>query len=264
MKKLKLISIWILILTYLVIITGFISEKEESLLCNTIEISILDSLNNRFLNKTNIMSLLEEENLNILGYPVNEIDIKKLEKLLMDNQKIGNSEIYFTTKGRLNIEITQHKPMVRIINNKNDSYYLGEHGTIIPVSDNFSPYVLVLSGHIHEPFNIHKINNIWELETGNFNKKEKIIYDAFHLVKFICEHEFWRSQIVQIYVNDMYEFEIIPRVGPHIIEFGNTAYCAEKFDKLETFYLEYLNKTDWNKYTRINLKFKNQVICTKR
>lgn len=264
MKKLKLISIWILILTYLIVITGFISEKEEKLLCNSIEIKILDSLNTGFVSKNNVISILEEENLNILGSPVNNIDLKKLERLLLNNRQISNSEIYINKKGRLNIEITQHKPMVRIINSKGESYYLSEQGTIIPLSGTFCPYVLVVSGNIHEPFNIHKINNIWDAECRNMNSKEKMIYDAFQLVKFICKNEFWSSQIVQIYVNDKYDFEIIPRVGPHIIEFGNIMYYAEKFDKLETFYLEYLNKTDWNKYTRINVKFKNQVICTKR
>ena len=39
----------------------------------------------------------------------------------------------------------------------------------------------------------------------------------------------------------------------------------EKFEKLKMFYTEGLNKTDgWNKYSTINIKYKNQVVCTKK
>ncbi len=264
MKKIKLISVWLLIIAYLFIISGFISGKEESLLCNAIEIKILDSLNNRFINKNDIVVLLEQKRVKILGYPVNEINLKELESLLRDNQQISNSEIYITEKGIVNIEIVQHKPLVRIINSINKSYYLGEQGTVIPLSDKFSPYILVINGHIHEPFNIDRAVNIMDYESGSLGKRERVIYDAFRLAKYICDNEFWRSQVVQIYVNDRYEFEIIPRVGPHIIEFGEITDLEEKFEKLETLYLKWFNKTDWNRYTRINVKYKNQIICLKQ
>jgi cell division protein FtsQ len=263
MKIIKLVFIWLLITAYLFIISGFISDREDDLLCNAIEIRIMDSLNNKFINRNDIVTIFEENNINILGYPVNNIDLKKLELLLMNNRQIRNSEIYITKKGRLNIEVVQHKPIVRIINRKNESYYLGGDGTIIPLSERFCPYVIVVSGNIHEPFNAHQVNNIQEYMTDSLSTKEKVIYDVFRLVKYIYGNEFWNSQIVQVYVNDKNEFELIPRVGPHIIEFGSINDIEEKFEKLVTLYLKLFNKTDWNKYTRISVKYKNQIICIK-
>jgi cell division protein FtsQ len=47
--------------------------------------------------------------------------------------------------------------------------------------------------------------------------------------------------------------------------FGEAKDFEEKFEKLKTFYTEGLNKTDgWNKYSTINIKYKNQVVCTKK
>jgi cell division protein FtsQ len=47
--------------------------------------------------------------------------------------------------------------------------------------------------------------------------------------------------------------------------FGDAKDFEEKFEKLKTFYTEGLNKTDgWNKYSTINIKYKNQVVCTKK
>jgi cell division protein FtsQ len=85
------------------------------------------------------------------------------------------------------------------------------------------------------------------------------------MAKYINADDFWRSQIHQIYVNDNDDMEIVPLVGDQRIIFGDTTSMEEKFKKLLTFYQEGLNTTGWwNKYSTINLKFKNQIVCTKK
>jgi cell division protein FtsQ len=263
MKKFRFILVWIPIFVYLIIISGFISESEGDLLCNEIKIKILDSVNTRFIEQEDVIDILTQDNQEILGSPVKHINLKELENLLMNHYAIKNSELYVTKKGKLNIEITQHTPVVRIINRKNKGYYIAEDGNIMPLTNNFSPFVLVASGYITEPFNNKQLVNILEIDTNNLNIKEKVLFNTFRLVKYIYKDEFWRSQIVQIYVNDKYEFELIPRVGPHIIAFGDISHYREKFEKLKTLYMEGLNKTGWNNYTTLNLKFENQIVCIK-
>jgi cell division protein FtsQ len=46
--------------------------------------------------------------------------------------------------------------------------------------------------------------------------------------------------------------------------FGDISNCEEKFQNLESLYINGLNAVGWNKYETINLKYKGQVICTKR
>jgi cell division protein FtsQ len=83
-------------------------------------------------------------------------------------------------------------------------------------------------------------------------------------VKYISEDKFLSSQIVQIYYNGSGDFELIPRVGAHQIIFGDIKDYQLKFMKLKVLYEEGLKYEGWNKYVMINLKYKNQVICTKR
>jgi cell division protein FtsQ len=45
---------------------------------------------------------------------------------------------------------------------------------------------------------------------------------------------------------------------------GDAHDLDEKFRKLFAFYRYGLNKIGWNKYSIINIKFKNQVICSKQ
>jgi cell division protein FtsQ len=89
------------------------------------------------------------------------------------------------------------------------------------------------------------------------------IYDVYKLASFITGDSFWKSQIEQIYVNRNYDFELIPRVGSHVIELGKVEDLEEKFENLKILYLRGFNRIGWNKYEKISLKYKNQVVCTK-
>ena len=73
------------------------------------------------------------------------------------------------------------------------------------------------------------------------------------------------SLIHQINITPDKEIELYPAIGDHKIIFGEGNDFEEKFNKLKLFYTEGLNKTDgWNKYSVINIKYKNQVVCTKK
>ena len=82
---------------------------------------------------------------------------------------------------------------------------------------------------------------------------------------YITKDTLLNNLIHQLSVNEEKEFEMYPSIGNHKIIFGNATDIAEKFEKLKIFYKEGLNKTDnWNKYSTVNLKYKNQVVCTKK
>ena len=83
------------------------------------------------------------------------------------------------------------------------------------------------------------------------------------LAMYINQDEFYRMQVDEIYVDNYREFEIIPKVGKHSILFGDINDIPEKFTKLTAFYREGLKKTGWSKYKTLNIKYKNQVICSK-
>jgi cell division protein FtsQ len=46
--------------------------------------------------------------------------------------------------------------------------------------------------------------------------------------------------------------------------FGTGDDIEIKFEKLMLFYKEGLSRVGWDKYSTINLKYKNQIVCTKK
>jgi cell division protein FtsQ len=131
----------------------------------------------------------------------------------------------------------------------------------MPVSDKFASYVPVASGNIPDRYVSGSIINPNEIKTGAYNKT--LPEQLFELAMFTRNDELWGAQFVQYYVNEDGDIELIPRVGNHRIILGDTQNMKEKFDKLRLFYKEGLQATDWNKYNTINLKFADQVVCTK-
>ena len=68
----------------------------------------------------------------------------------------------------------------------------------------------------------------------------------------------------QIYIERNGDMMMVPKVGDHVIELGTIDDLDNKFSNLLTFYLNGMPRAGWNTYSKISLKFKGQVVCTKK
>ncbi len=258
MKKfIKHIILTISVLGYLIVILGFVSKEEKKVTCSRFRIIIHDSLDVQFVNSRMIRNVLLRGGNSLAGKSFDDISLQQIEDKIREIKYIKRAEVYTTVEGELVVDIYQRKPEVRIIDRSGQGYYFDREGYIIPLSPNYSPYVMVVNGAIGERY--RRVTNINELDPEN-----NLLADIYKLVKYIQADKFWEAQIVQIYVNGKGEFELIPRVGSHIIEFGKADNMEEKFEKLWILYNDGFYYKGWNQYDRINLKYKNQAICTKR
>lgn len=256
------VSIWLVSISALTMILGF-SEKEKCMIkCNALKIEISDENENEFITKNDVLDLLNSKEKQPVNKLMNDINIGMLEKLINSNPYVANAEVFSTIDGTLNIDIHQRNPIIRIINFKDEHFYIDNLGEFMPVSLNYSAPVIVANGFIFDSYAEQKVSKYEQLELDTKATKP-LINQLYELAKFITNDQFWNAQIEQVYVNHQAEIELIPRIGNHRIILGNASQLAEKFNKLMIFYKEGLNKTGWNNYNIINLKFTNQVICTK-
>lgn len=260
MKRWKKIVLWSCIILYLGLMVGFFANRYEKLVCKSIKIKIADSSDHCYVKSADILYVLNRNNIKYKGIPLSKINLNKIEQVVKANQIIDECRAYTGINGILHVEITQRQPIVRIIDKSRQGYYIDKEGNVLNLSLRGAPHVMVVNGNIRSPFKIGSPVNINRLNDSLAMKNFK---DICTLVNYISEEDFWNAQIVQIYVNRDGEFELIPRVGPHIILFGDIVDYEEKFRKLEIFYKEGLNYIGWNHYLTINLKFKDQVVCTK-
>jgi cell division protein FtsQ len=257
-------SQWLMVITYLVVALSFASNKAEMAVCSSIDINIADSLNNAFVTKSDVLKTLEREHSNFIGIPLSMINTHILEQQIKAMQAVKGAEVYKTAEGKLAINIEQRKPIVRIINRQGQSYYIDVEGRTLPLSSKFTSHVLIINGNITEPFNIEPNIEVLKWTGKNITNESPLICQLYDFAKFIVNDPFWRAQITQIYVDNPNSIELIPRVGPHTVILGNLDEYRTKLAKLKLFYERALPEEGWNKYKEINLKFKNQIVCTKR
>ncbi|TAL58812.1 MAG: cell division protein FtsQ [Bacteroidetes bacterium] len=263
--KILRISFWILLAAGLSTVFAFVQKQEDDLLCSQVNISILrDPLQeNYFVNEGAIRELIAQRFGQVENTSLKNIDVNYLEHLMYANPWVARAEVYLSINGVVDIEIEQRQPILRIINVNGENYYMDSRGRLMRWSPDFTPRALIASGNIKEKYEEWNKIPVSELINNDTLKTRTMLDDLYMMAKFILADEFWSAHVEQLYVNMLGEIELVPKVGNHTILFGGSDEIAEKFWKLKTFYKEGLNYTGWDNYDTLNLKFNNQVVCSK-
>lgn len=241
---------------------SLVRSRQKDVSCKSVNISIDESEGNFFVEQNDIMNVIHDKWGALIGKRLDAINMNVLETMIQNNPFILRAEVFSTIDGEINIDIKQREPVLRIINSENQSFYIDKKGMFMPLSDKFASYVPVASGNIPDRYFAGSIiKNPNENQDTAYN--ETLMEQLFEVAMFTRSDELWGAQFVQYYVNEEGDIELIPRVGNHRIILGDTRDMKEKFDKLLLFYQKGLYETDWNKYNTINLKFADQVVCTK-
>ncbi len=88
--------------------------------------------------------------------------------------------------------------------------------------------------------------------------------DVKKVAQFIVADTFWNAFVSEINVNPDKTFDIVPVLGNTVIALGGGDSLPEKFDRLYSFYKQVWTKTGFNRYEKLDVRFYNQVVATKR
>lgn len=260
MNKILNISIWSIAILMIVVVFGFVSAEKEQVTFKEPVIHIDYDTDNRFIDETDILTqVLSKEDTGSLF--LDNFNVTDLEDKLSNNNSVKDAQVFKTVDGQLVINVKQRRPIVRVFSKK-ESYYIDEKGVLMPLSNKYTARLLVVNGEVDEPFAKRYLANYSNLEDSLASKT--MLDDIYKISSYIDNSEFWKAQIEQIHVNKVSGLELIPKVGNHKIVFGGIENLESKFEKLMIFYKKGLVNTGWNEYSILNLKYKNQVVCTKR
>lgn len=264
-KKIALITLWSLLAAGLLVSMGFVNKEQDSLLCKSLDIRVNQDGDLYFLNKMDIAQLINERGDSIVNQPKATVNIVKIEDALNSHENIAKAKVFVTIDGKVKVEVQQRRPLLRVITTTGDSYYLDAEGELMPLSDKYTAKVVIANGAISESYANNYKYSIKDFAKDKKKRKNSMLDELYAMGLFIDANPFWKAQVQQIYINEDKDMELVPLAGNQKIIFGDTTAMEEKFNKLLTFYQQGLNTTGWwNKYSTINLKFKNQIVCTKK
>ena len=259
-KVLKAIGILIIIsgIGYLVILTNKTYHEGQ---CEGMDINVLTGENeDSLVSEAQIRQMVESNFDSLKKRPLNAISLAAIEQTLRESPYVKDVDVYVTMNRKLKLKIRSFIPVVRILSHGDKSFYLDRKGSLIPVNPYHPSHVLLASGNIDATVPDSALSqNLHYTQLNNFSGIEEL----FNLAKQIKENRFLKAQVEQIFRNRENEYELIPKIGDQVIIFGKASLIKNKLKKLEAIYRQAIPRSGWQTYKIINLKYKNQVICSK-
>jgi cell division protein FtsQ len=251
-KKILVAVIWLIIGSGTIVLLVAAIEKRNNERCARIDIRISGVQNNFFIDKKDVLSILEKTNAGKLEkMPLHSIDLSFMETELQKSQWIKNAELFFDNNNVLEVRITEREPIARIFTASGSSFYIDSSLTRLPLSDKFSPRLPVFTDFPTDVIVLSK-------------QDSNLIKNIRTLSQFINANPFWMAQIDQVDISSNRGFDLIPKLGDHVIHFGDAENCGQKFNNLLCFYKQVLTKLGWTRYSAIDVQFKDQVVGVRK
>ena len=262
-KKIIIISAWIILLTGLGILLGFVEKENQSQVCNKLDILVKYNSNDYFITADDINTFLIAKGFKVKGASLSTIDEGKIETALLTIPYVENADVFTTIDGNTEISIIQKRAIVKVYNKYGQQFYIDDKGKLMPSSDKYTARLPVANGYISDMYNPFIKLDVSDSSNADSLIMTKSIYKIFRIAQFLDKDDFWKAMVEEIFINSKGDIELFTKIGEQTVIFGNIDNMDEKFDNLLVFYKQGLNKVGWKKYKTINLKYKNQVVCSK-
>lgn len=243
LKKILSILSVVVLAGYLVYsVMAMTDRHEDTRLCSGVDLHITDSLHFDLIDEEMVLAVLQEHSIDPVGLPLDEIDLDKVEATLLLHPLVGKVQCYKTGGNLLRINLSSKVPLVRVINNRGNDFYVDSKGEILS-QRSLAVQLPVATGYIDRQFAANELLKV---------------------VRALDRSEFWKAQVEQINVTKDKQIELVPRVGDHLLIIGTADNVEQKLERLMNFYEKGLDNVGWNKYRSISVAYDGQVVCKKR
>ena len=227
----------------LILLVGFLfafSNQRNSVRKVDLKAPVFIGENKLFITDQTVSKLLIQNQRPLTEQPKDIIDLNELEVALNSNSMIKKAEVFMSVEGELYTEIEQKRPIARV--SSNASYYIDDDGSYMPLSSNYTARV--------------------PLVTGNVNKDS--LETVYEFASAVDQDEFLKKHVIEIRQNDDNTIDFRIRKSDFTVHLGTLKKLGKKINNFKAFYQKAFKDKILETYTRVDLKFDKQVICTKK
>ena len=252
-KKILSIVLWVVTAAALVVL--FIFARENYLDAPVNGINLIPETDSGFVRRSELRD-------DIGGFcshhSIGTVNMVAIQSYLDRNPWIEQNAAYIDLDGTLNVNFKEYEPSFRVYGKNGHSVYVTKQGTVVPSSDNYTPYVLIANG------NFDLRNDTVTYQLCDTLEGDRNILCALHWFNAIERNPFIWNCVGQLYCNHHNEFELTMKGLDARIIVGDTCLSSDKLHRLETFMKQRINSHETKSMKIINLSYKNQIVCTKR
>ena len=122
-----------------------------------------------------------------------------------------------------------------------ESYYVDDEGCYMPLSNNFTARVPLVTGFV----------------------KKNDLKNVFSVANKIKNDDFLMKNVIEIHQDSDKTIYLKLRQCNFEVKLGDVNFLDKKINNLKAFYQKNLQDKTLNNYSKVNLQFDNQVVCTK-
>ncbi|WP_395063482.1 cell division protein FtsQ/DivIB [Flavobacterium sp.] len=240
MKFLKWYNIRLLLMFALVIfLYSFTSNRNSHRKLTKSEVVFVGD-NKNFVKQESVNKLLIENISDVKTIAKEDLNLNKLENSINKHPMVEKSEVFVSVDGVLKAVVKQKTPIARVFD-EFGSFYIDYEGNRMPLSDVNTARVPLISG---------------VFDDKNKKKLSKVL-------KMIYDDEFLKKNIIGVEVMSDESLMMTNRNFSYQIEFGKMMNEERKFKNYKAFFQKAILDSTLYKYKKINLRFTQQVVCTK-
>jgi cell division protein FtsQ len=222
-----------------IVLFSFTSNRNENRKLTKTKVVFVGE-NASFLKQETVNKLLIENSADASAIRKDKLDLNKLEKAVSSDPMVEESEVFVTIDGVLKAVVKQKTPIVRVFDGKR-SFYIDYKGNTMPLSANFTARVPLVLGVIRK-------------------QNSEALAELF---RKIYDDEFLKKNIIAIQIMPNGSLKMLNRNFDYQIDFGGTKNVDAKFRNYKAFFQKAVVDSSLYKYKKIDLRFTQQVICTK-
>lgn len=220
-----------------VFLLKFSLERFSSQSLEKIQVKMIQGEPVSFIDEKDIREIVKKGN---STGKIGSLDIPTLERKISAMPMVDSVNAYLKLNGELNLDIVQRIPVFRL-EKKGKVFYVDEKGVEFPLSKNYSHPCMLVSGNV---------------------KKEEYPM-LVELVKKIDQDKFSKNFFVGVSKNGA-DYELMTNDGHYKVELGDLENIDFKIKGFKTFVEKYLIYQEADKYSKISLKYDNQIVTTLR
>lgn len=239
---------------YFYFATILVCDKNQER-CQEVLIIVKDSVFNPLIRAGEVASFLDRSSVALLGRDFSAIDMYHLEKKVESFASVRKCNALRTIDGTLKLEILQHEPLFRI-ETQVGSFFVSKEKFIFPIVNPFRAPVLIVRGNV--PFSYPASYR------GQMDSTDSWLASMYRMTGFITTHDFWSRKTETVVVENNQDIRIVPKEDDLVLKIGDLSRFAYKLDKLQEFYRVLAPLGGKEKYSVVDARFGDQLVCTQR
>ncbi len=151
-KYLLLTLVWVIVVGYVICSATMLGVHRAEQVVKSVDIEVTDSTaNGHLVSSRQVREWLLHSGISTIGTPIESVNLSGIEEIVSNNGFVDRVDAYISFDGVLHIEVSQRRPMLRLLIDGYDTY-VTESGFVFRSPAASALYVPVVTGGYRPPF----------------------------------------------------------------------------------------------------------------